>query len=236
MRRASPSPRQLRKPADWASRRLHICWVLVPALWAAGCDTSPRPHPYPSQSDAIAPRADERQCLAALGERHAGFTPLPDRYFSPGCSALGTVRLFSLEGDRAEIEVSNLAQVGCPIANPFANWVRFGVDRAARRILGSRIARVETMGSYACRTIAGTDHLSAHATASAIDVSGFTLADGRRVTVMGSWYAGTDAERYFLHMIHQSACRQFGTVLGPDYNLAHRNHLHVELSAAAFCR
>ncbi len=210
--------------------------ALLPALVLGGCDSSAPHRPYQTQTGAIAPRADERQCLAALGDRHAGFTPLPDRYFAPGCAAINTVRLFSLGGDRAEIEVSNLAQVGCPIANLFANWVRFGVDRAARQILGSPLARVETMGSYACRTIAGTDHLSAHATASAIDISGFTLADGRRVTVVGGWYGGGADERLFLRTIHHSACQRFGTVLGPDYNAAHRNHLHVELSGAAFCR
>ena len=171
-----------------------------------------------------------------LGEHHAGFTPLPDRYFGSGCSAINTVRLFSTAGDHAEIEVTNLAQVGCPIANGFANWVRFGVDRAARQILGSPLARVETMGSYACRNIAGSDMRSAHATASAIDISGFTLADGHHITVRGGWYAGTDEERAFLRSIHASACKRFGTVLGPDYNLAHHNHLHIEATSAAYCR
>ena len=211
--------------------------VLISALFLDACgSTAPHQRPLPSDTAAIAPRPDERQCLATLGSRQVGFTALPDRYLGPGCAVINTVRLFSLGGDRGEIEVSNLAQVSCPIANGFANWVRFGVDRAARQILGSPVARVETMGSYACRNIAGSDHLSAHATATAIDVSGFTLADGRRITVLGNWYAGTDDERTFLHIVHQSACKRFGTVLGPDYNLAHHNHFHIELSHSAFCR
>ena len=210
--------------------------ALLGLLALAGCDTSPHQRPFPPQSGAIAQRAEERQCLAALAERHAAFTPLPDQYTGPGCSALGTVHLYSLDGDSSAIAVGNLAQVGCPIANGFANWVRFGVDRAARQILGSGLVRVETMGSYACRNIAGSDMRSAHATASAIDVSGFTLADGRRITVMGQWSAGSAEERHFWRVIHASACKRFGTVLGPDYNLAHRNHLHIEMSATAFCR
>jgi hypothetical protein len=107
-------------------------------------------------------------------------------------------------------------------------------------MLGSPLVRIETMGSYACRTVAGTDRMSAHATGNAIDVSGFVLADGRRITVLGQWYAGTPAEQAFLRVIHASACKRFGTVLGPDYNEAHRNHLHVELAGATargiYCR
>ena len=205
----------------------------MPLLLSA-CGPSSRQ--LPSHSGAIAPRPEERQCLAGLGERHTGFTPLPDRYFAPGCAGINTVRLFSLSGDRAEIEVSNLPEVACPIATGFANWVRFGVDQAAREMLGSPVARVETMGAYSCRNIAGSDMRSAHATASAIDISGVTLADGRHITMLGNWYAGTRDERAFLRVIHQSACRRFGTVLGPDYNTAHRNHLHIEMSRSAFCR
>jgi hypothetical protein len=92
------------------------------------------------------------------------------------------------------------------------------------------------MGSYNCRNVAGSDRLSAHANANAIDVSGFVLADGRRITVLGGWTRGTRAEREFLRVIHGSACKRFGTVLGPGYNAAHANHLHLEHSSSAFCR
>ena len=123
-----------------------------------------------------------------------------------------------------------------PLAATFAAWARYGVDRAARQILGSPLVRIETMGSYSCRNVAGTEHLSAHALAQAIDVSGFDLADGRRITVLGDWSAGTPDAREFLRIIHQSACKRFGTVLGPDYNPAHRNHFHLEYTGARFCR
>ena len=92
------------------------------------------------------------------------------------------------------------------------------------------------MGSYNCRNVAGSGRRSAHATADAIDVSGFVLADGRRITVLGDWNEGRADEREFLRVIHTSACKRFGTVLGPAYNAAHRDHLHVELSGSNFCR
>lgn len=180
-------------------------------------------------------RPEVRQCLSTLGQAKADFTPLPDQYYGAGCSTLGTVRLASLRGDDSTLGLSNLGPVTCPLAETFAGWARFGVDRAAQQLLGSPLARIETMGSYNCRNVAGSARRSAHATASAIDVSGFVLADGRRITVSGDWQSESPRVRQFLTLIHSSACKRFGTVLGPAYNAAHKDHLHLELSSRATC-
>ncbi len=207
-------------------------------LILAGCDAVPQAAPQRPARAALtyAPPPETRQCLANLGAREAEFTPLPDRYYGVGCSNIDTVRVASLQGDDSRLGLTNLGAITCPLAGTLAGWARYGVDRAARQILGSPLVRIETMGSYACRNVAGTDHRSAHATASAIDVAGFDLADGRRVTVLGNWASGTPHERAFLRVIEASACKRFGTVLGPDYNAAHHDHFHVELSGSAFCR
>lgn len=190
------------------------------------------------RSTAIySPRPDAGSCLASLGRTDASFTPLPDQYFGAGCSTLNAVRLVSLRSDSASLGLSNLGPVSCPLAETLAGWARFGVDRAAAQILGSRLARIETMGSYNCRIVAGTDRMSAHATARAIDVAGFALADGRRYTVLRDWNSPDPKVRAFFATIQQSACKRFGTVLGPDYNAAHRDHLHVEIGGGRpFCR
>ena len=126
----------------------------------------------------------------------------------------------------------------CGVGSAFAAWARFGVDRAARQILGSALERIETFGSYSCRTVAGSQRMSAHATAGAIDVSAFVLADGRRIVIAQDWHNGTAAEKEFLRTVQQSACRRFDTVLGPAYNAAHHDHFHVEgvLEGSSFCR
>jgi hypothetical protein len=36
-------------------------------------------------------------------------------------------------------------------------------------------------------------------------------------------------EGLFLRAIHDGACREFGTVLGPEANDPHRNHFHLDL-------
>ncbi len=219
----------------------------IAALMIGGCSLVPGSSGQ-SQSDsmrqavrpaqpAFVPSADERQCLSRLGASEASFTPLPDRFYGAGCSTMNTVQLSALEGDAGHpFALANLGPVTCPLADRLAGWARYGVDRAARAVLGSPLVRIETFGSYNCRNVAGSGRRSAHATANAIDVSGFVLADGRRITVKQDWNAGTSAEREFLRIIHQSACKRFGTVLGPGYNAAHQDHFHLEASDTAFCR
>jgi hypothetical protein len=39
-----------------------------------------------------------------------------------------------------------------------------------------------------------------------------------------------DVKTRFLHAAHRSACKIFGTVLGPEANKAHKNHFHVDMA------
>jgi hypothetical protein len=182
------------------------------------------------------PTREARRCLAELAENQTRFTVQPDAYYGAGCSTINTVRIEGLSGDAANIAVTNLGAVTCPLARTFSGWARYGVDRAARQILGRSLIRIETMGSYSCRNVAGTGRRSAHARAEAIDVAAFVLADGRRISVLEDWNAGDAEEREFLQTVQRSACKRFGTVLGPDYNAAHANHFHLEEGSGSFCR
>lgn len=184
-----------------------------------------------------APSPETRACIAALDAAGASFTPVPDQALGQGCSIIGAVQLHSVRSDGGDVTVSNIGPVACPVAAAFAAWARFGVDRAARQVFRSRLATIQTYGSYSCRNVAGTRRLSAHARAGAIDVAGFALADGRRISVLDGW-GGERREREFLRLAHASACRRFDTILGPEYDAAHRNHFHLEgvINSASFCR
>ena len=231
-----------------AALALASCGSLIPTSSASAPNSArsaeavPHPHTHSAPRRVVSlprqsvVRSDDRSCISELNEAGARFTPLPDTYSAPGCNRLGTVQLSSLSGDRSQFSVSNLGPVQCPVANTFSNWARFGVDRAARQILGSPLAQIETMGSYVCRNIAGTNRRSSHALAAAIDVSGFVLADGRRITLIEDWEGGTPAEREFLRVVHKSACKRFGTVLGPEYDRAHADHFHLEGTDPSYCR
>ena len=230
-----------------ATLALAACGSLIPggsggAAPGTASQSARTPTTRPAMPIASAPRSldprsgEEAGCLADLGASRARFDPLPDSYSAPGCNKLGTVQLMALAGDRAPLSISNLGPVRCGVAKAFGDWARFGVDRAARQILGSPVVRIETMGSYACRNVAGTERRSAHARAEAIDVAGFVLADGRRIVLKRDWNGGDAATREFLRVVHKSACKRFGTVLGPEYNAAHEDHFHLEGTGAKFCR
>ena len=232
---------------------MRVCFAsLLMAVSLAGCSMVPdgaaepsrssgagvAPAPSPARSLPAPHDASAGQCLSRLGQMGAEYSPLPDRYSDQGCNTLGTVQLAALHSDGATLGVSNLGPVTCEVSQVFAAWARFGVDRAARQILGSGVHSIETFGSYSCRNVAGTDRRSAHSTGAAIDVSGFVLEDGRRVMVKSAWFGGSESEREFLRVIQRSACRRFATVLGPDYNSAHHDHLHVEgvIGSSSYCR
>ena len=214
---------------------------LLVLLTLAGCGAVPGSKPadrVARQAGSIpvsVARPEARQCQAQLGQTGSRFAPLPDKYYGAGCSTTNSVSLSGVGGDNSQFTVTNLGAVACPLANTFAGWARYGVDRAARQILGSPLQRIETMGSYSCRNVAGTGRLSAHSRAEAVDVAAFVLADGRRISVQGGWNASRE-EREFLRVIHSSACKRFGTVLGPDYNKAHHDHFHLEHGSGNYCR
>lgn len=219
----------------------HFFWFLA-IIALGGCSALPqsrepdRPSARAPAGPAVSIRPEGAQCLTELARTGSLYSPLPDRYEGGGCQISNSVRLDRLQGDNGEFMLSNLGPVACPLASAFSAWARFGVDRAARQILGSPLARIETMGSYSCRNVAGTGRLSAHSRAEAIDIGAFILADGRRISVIDGWSSRSAKEREFLRVVHGSACRRFGTVLGPDYNAAHRDHFHVELGNGSFCR
>lgn len=221
--------------------RTHLALFVLLNLALAGCgavpdaDRAARPSMRAAPQTPFTTRPEARQCAASLGENGSQFSPLPDKYYGAGCSTTNSVRLVEVAGDKGQFAVTNLNAVACPLADTFAAWARYGVDRAARQVLGSPLVRIETMGSYSCRNVAGSNRPSAHSRAEAIDVGAFVLADGRRVSVQGGWNASED-EREFLRVIHESACKRFGTVLGPDYNAAHRDHFHLELGEGSYCR
>lgn len=117
----------------------------------------------------------------------------------------------------------------CPVVAALKLWEWHVVQPAAQLLVGQPVKSITHFGSYSCRRLYGRSQgdFSEHATADAIDISGFVLADGRRISVVGSWNdAGRDGA--FLHAVRDGACDLFSTVLSPDYNIAHRDHLHLD--------
>ncbi|WP_033919542.1 extensin family protein [Sphingomonas sp. 37zxx] len=187
---------------------------------------TPAPASLPLQ-----PSAETLQCQADLNRDRVDYRPLPNQDFGGGCLVVGAVQLLDIG-----VPVAGLKSMRCPLARNFSNWVRYAVAPAARQILDSDVVRIESYGTFACRPIAGSARLSEHGRANAVDVAVFVLADGRRISVLDGWRAGDDREQRFLRTIHQSACKRFTTVLGPEYNAAHANHFHFDMAGNSLCR
>jgi hypothetical protein len=171
------------------------------------------------------------KCRALLSRAGIAFTPLPARDAGESCGYHDAVRFarggaVTLAWRPADLGTS------CPVAAALALWEWYVVQPAALRHFGAKARTVEHFGSYSCRRIYGRSEgqWSEHATANAIDVAAFGLADGRRISVLEDW-SDPGAKGRFLHEVRDGACRLFATTLSPDYNAAHRDHLHLDQAA-----
>ncbi|RZJ26987.1 MAG: extensin family protein [Brevundimonas sp.] len=178
-------------------------------------------------------------CMRVLREAGVTVERADDRDDGGFCVVQGAVRITG--GDITPLAPGGLV-MQCPLAVRYVIWDRQVLQPAAEEILGSRVARVENYGSYACRRIYNSDRPadrpSEHARANALDIAAVTLEDGRTVSVAGDWTGqGPEAgpRGRFLRRLRDGACRVFSTVLSPDYNEAHRDHLHVDGAPRGLC-
>lgn len=174
---------------------------------------------------------DPRRCRALLYAGGAEDRAVAPVEATPPCGYADGMRLVRSSADAIAYRPAGLV-VACPVAAALALWERDFVQPAARRHFGARITAIDHAGSYSCRRIgAGPGgSYSEHATADAVDVTGFRLADGRRVSVLADWNGGP-ARAAFLREIRDGGCRLFSTALSPDYNAAHADHLHFDLAS-----
>ena len=170
---------------------------------------------------------DFPQCRALLDRAGVRYTVLPPRKGDGQCGYADGVRLTG--GARKIAFAPAGLGVACPVAAALAMWEWNIVQPAAERHFGARVATIDHFGSYSCRRIAGShsSNWSEHSTADAVDIAGFRLTDGTRITVARDW-KGDDPKAAFLRDVRDGACQLFATTLSPDYNAAHRDHLHLD--------
>lgn len=150
----------------------------------------------------------------------------------------------------------------CPMAVGLALYMRHVVQPAARKHLGSEIAQVLHLGTFACRPVRNGKKLpeagepvqmSEHAAANAIDITGFRTKEGKVIAVGKHWRKDKPvqmvsagpvppadladaASAAFLREVRDGACTIFHAVLGPDYNALHRTHFHFDMGRYRQCR
>ncbi len=208
-------------------RRVSLAVAFAAVLALIGCSSS--------GTDFVAKdepwrAAEESSCVAAGVVRPSPV--IQSRAALGGPSVCGAARPFEMSGALGgRVVMKPAALLRCPMIPQVERWVSESVVPLARYHLGVSVAELQVAASYSCRAINHVPggRLSEHGYANALDISSFTLADGRRITVKEGWY-GDDRERAFLRAVHDGACRQFTTVLGPEADSHHRDHFHMDLA------
>lgn len=157
-------------------------------------------------------------------------TEMDDLEVDGNCGIVGRVQLRRVgDADIGPIETA------CATALRTAMWEEHGVQPIALDLFNAKVSRIRHVGSYNCRRISGTSRMSTHATASAIDVTGFDLTDGTRIRLLKDWDDDV-LKAQFLREVRDTSCDWFGTTLGPDYNAAHADHFHLQNKGWGTCR
>lgn len=171
-------------------------------------------------------RRDPALCRRVLREPIVSAAAVTDTPIKDGCGVVNGIRLSRAGGVRIEA-----GRLTCEMGAAVALWLTHEVQAAAQRHFNASVASVQHLGTYSCRNVVGSKWLSQwrseHATANAIDVSGFTLSNGKTITLIRDW-KGSGPEARFLREVHQAACRYFRVAIGPDFNAAHADHFHLD--------
>jgi hypothetical protein len=175
---------------------------------------------------------DAAECAAVLRLGEVAYTPVRDQVTGEGCGFDNAVRV-----SRARAAFGEDVVATCPLAVAWTLFDTHVLQPSARRHFGQSVTRVIHAGTYACRNINHRvdGRRSEHATANALDVTGFVISDGTRVMVLQDWREGTPKSA-FLRDLRAGACRFFDVVLSPDFNEAHRDHFHLDMGRFRACR
>ena len=138
--------------------------------------------------------------------------------------------------DFGPVSLNGSFLASCPLALSSALFVSQQARPLTKRFTGSELTRIEHLGSFACRNIYHRPDArrSEHATAEALDIAAFRLANGERVTVLNGWKSAKTQP--WLKALLAASCGYYGNGLGPKYNAAHASHFHLGMRGFGLCR
>lgn len=184
----------------------------------------PAPQPAPAEPDRVYQTACPAVILG-LVEAEA-LPPLSEA----ACGEQSPLKVTAVLSRGRMVPLSSPITTNCEMASALPDWVAT-VDGYADAMLDSPLAEVVTGTSYMCRNRnnASSGFTSEHGFANAVDVTGFTLEDGRSIDVTANWLPAAQPEGRLLRLAHDAACAGFTTTLGPEANAEHHDHLHLDL-------
>jgi hypothetical protein len=174
------------------------------------------------------PRVYQVGCPALLSGEVSGRTlpPIQDGQ----CGLQSPLSIEAVSANGRSIALNAPVVTDCGMASALPAWVG-DVDRYVTAHDKTTIVSVNIGTGYACRNVdnAAAGNLSFHAFADALDVIGFTLADGRTISIAPGFNGTPEEGRDILHFARDAACTHFTTVLGPEADAFHQDNLHLDL-------
>ncbi|MEQ8599750.1 MAG: extensin family protein [Devosia sp.] len=188
----------------------------------------PEPEPEPVAEEDAPERVYQTACPALLEGRVIG--EMLDPVAEGICGVRSPLSMTGVRVNGREIGFTAPVTTNCQMAGAIADWVG-AVDRYASAALDSSLASVTTGTSLMCRNRNGAadGFVSEHGFANALDVVGFTLENNQSIAVEADWLPAAAPAGRLLRQAHGAACGRFTTVLGPEANAEHEDHLHLDL-------
>jgi hypothetical protein len=117
--------------------------------------------------------------------------------------------------------------VSCPVA--------LALEKMSTMLAANGVSDVIHVGTYNCRVISGTNKISQHGLANAIDVSGLVTTAGDHFDVLDDWEfadapttEGGTLLKWFADTLYIEWV--WNVVLTPNFNAAHADHFHLDLT------
>ncbi len=109
------------------------------------------------------------------------------------------------------------------------------LSKMAKLLAENNVTDVIHSGTYNCRVISGTSKLSQHGLANALDVAALVTAAGDYFEVLSDWeftdFPVTEAGSFLKWFAEQMYIEWiFNIILTPNYNAAHADHFHLDLT------
>ena len=194
-------------------------------------EPEPAPEPTPAPVADAKPQSEriyQTACPALLSGKIEGemLPPIEDGI----CGERSPLLVTALNVGGRSITLSSPLTTNCEMAGALVEWAG-EVDAYAGAALDSKLAELQTGTSFMCRNRVSDENgfISEHGFANAVDLTGFTLENGTTISVQDDWMPATTPEGKLLRQSHGAACGHFTTVLGPEANADHEDHLHLDL-------
>lgn len=140
-----------------------------------------------------------------------------------GCSIPYPIMLKTLG---KSIAIGPQTELNCEMAEAAARFAADVIQPAAKAEFGADLKSISQASAFVCRPRNGTRKLSEHAFGNALDISSFTLSDGKKIEIGP---APPEKDGKFLNAVRKAACGPFKTVLGPGADADHALHFHLDL-------